>query len=104
MRKILISTTCLIMLITPVNAGLSEDGARKEATEYFDQLMVECPALKAKLSGAEYAKSPVCADFTLPFHATKRIPDWAAYREMWIEMQVVKMVRLQVWFGTLLPN
>lgn len=82
----------LMLVPTSTNAAswLEEDCRRQQA-ESFDGLMKVCPELKLKMSRGELSRDmygrSVCVSLPSPFIPTTKIPDWATYREMWVELR-----------------
>jgi hypothetical protein len=44
------------------------------------------PTSRGELSREMYGRS-VCVSLPSPFIPTTKIPDWATYREMWVELR-----------------
>lgn len=82
------------LVFVPMTANAAswlEEDCRRQQAEFFEELMKVCPELKLKMSRGELSREmygrSVCVSFPSPFIPTTKIPDWATYREMWVELR-----------------
>ena len=90
-----IMTLALLLVLVPtsVNAQGTEIECRKAQTEYYDVLMKTCDELKRTMTKEKYWGS-ACPFRFYPFVPTKKTPDMAAYRELFIEFRTVECMSL----------
>ena len=87
MKKTLTLVLLLMLMPTAVNAA-TEAECQKAQTEYFDVLMKKCAELKRTMTLEQYSRS-ACPFRYYPFVPTKKTPDMADYRELFIEFGTV---------------
>ncbi|MFZ0104229.1 MAG: hypothetical protein WCF47_10510 [Pseudolabrys sp.] len=90
-----IMTLTLLLTLAPtsVNAQNGEAECRKRMTEVFDAMMKTCAELKRTMPQEKYWGS-ACPFRFYPFVPTKKTPDMAAYRELFIEFRTVECMSL----------
>jgi len=90
-----IMTLALLLMLVPttVNAQANETECRKKQIESFDAMMKTCDELKRTMTQEKYWGS-ACPFRFYPFVPTKKTPDMAAYRELFIEFRTVECLSL----------